>query len=54
LEYMDDGRYYQPKGFQAGFAQTVPIDAEGYVHCPQKPGLGADWDLDWLRAIGLG
>jgi L-alanine-DL-glutamate epimerase-like enolase superfamily enzyme len=53
LEYMDDGRYYQPEGFQAGFSQPYPIDAEGYAHCPQEPGLGGDWDFDWLQAIGL-
>jgi L-alanine-DL-glutamate epimerase-like enolase superfamily enzyme len=54
LEYMDDERYCQPEGFQAGFSQPYPIDAEGYAHCPQEPGLGADWDFDWLQAIGLG
>jgi L-alanine-DL-glutamate epimerase-like enolase superfamily enzyme len=53
LEYMDDGPFWQPKGFQVGFRETVPIDADGYVHCPQAPGLGIDWDLAWLRRIGL-
>ena len=51
---MDDGRYYQPEGFQSGFSRPFPIDAEGYAHCPQDPGLGAGWDFDWLQAIGLG
>jgi len=54
LEYMDDGLFYQPEAFQVGFARTMPIDDEGYVHCPQGPGLGADWDPEWLQAIGLG
>jgi L-alanine-DL-glutamate epimerase-like enolase superfamily enzyme len=53
LEYMDDGPFWQPTGFQVGFRETVPIDANGYVHCPKTPGLGIDWDLDWLRRIGL-
>jgi L-alanine-DL-glutamate epimerase-like enolase superfamily enzyme len=53
LEYMDDGAFWQPRGFQVGFRETVPIDADGYVHCPQSPGLGIDWDPDWLRQIGL-
>jgi L-alanine-DL-glutamate epimerase-like enolase superfamily enzyme len=53
LEYMDDGPFWQPKGFQVGFRETVPIDADGYVHCPQTPGLGVDWDQGWLRQIGL-
>jgi L-alanine-DL-glutamate epimerase-like enolase superfamily enzyme len=53
LEYMDDGPFWQPKGFQVGFRETIPIDADGYVHCPKAPGLGIGWDLDWLRQIGL-
>jgi L-alanine-DL-glutamate epimerase-like enolase superfamily enzyme len=54
LEYMDDGPFYQPEGFQAGFSRTIPLDEEGYVRCPQAPGLGAPWDRGWLRRIGLG
>ncbi len=53
LEYMDDGPFWQPAGFQVGFAHTVPV-VDGYVHCPDVPGLGIPWDEDWLRAIGLG
>ena len=53
LEYMDDGPYWQPKGFQVGFREVVPVDEEGYVHCPEVPGLGIEWDPDWLREIGL-
>jgi D-galactarolactone cycloisomerase len=53
LEYMDDGPFWQPEGFQVGFREVVPIDADGYVHCPETPGLGVDWDSDWLRQIGL-
>jgi hypothetical protein len=53
LEYMDDGRYWQPHGFQMGFREVVPIDADGTMHCTQTPGLGIDWDPDWLRRIGL-
>ena len=53
LEYMDDGPFWQPRGFQVGFKDVIPIDAEGYVRCPDTPGLGIDWDPDWLRQIGL-
>jgi L-alanine-DL-glutamate epimerase-like enolase superfamily enzyme len=54
LEYMDDGKWWQPRGFQVGFSEVVPIDDEGYVHVPDRPGLGVDWDREWLRSIGLG
>ena len=53
LEYMDDGPFWQPSGFQAGFEDIVPVDSRGYVHCPETPGLGVTWDMDWLRSIGL-
>jgi L-alanine-DL-glutamate epimerase-like enolase superfamily enzyme len=26
------------------------IDAEGYVHVPQSPGLGLDLDWDYINA----
>ena len=54
LEYMDDGPFWQSGGFQVGFRNVVPVDEEGYVHCPQTPGLGIDWDEGWLAEIGLG
>lgn len=54
LEYMDDGPFWQPEGFQVGFREVVPVDGDGYVHCPTGPGLGVDWDQDWLASIGLG
>ncbi len=53
LEYMDDGPFWQPEGFQVGFQDIVPVDPEGYVHCPDAAGMGVDWDLDWLTSIGL-
>jgi D-galactarolactone cycloisomerase len=53
LEYMDDTRYWTPEGFQVGFREVVPIDAEGYVHCPPSAGLGIPWDPAWLERIGL-
>ncbi|MCD6285117.1 MAG: mandelate racemase/muconate lactonizing enzyme family protein [Anaerolineae bacterium] len=53
LEYMDDGPFWQPAGFQVGFEDIVPVDSQGYVHCPETPGLGVVWDMDWLRSIGL-
>jgi D-galactarolactone cycloisomerase len=53
LEYMDDTEYWQPRGFQVGFEQVIPVDSEGCVHCPSEAGLGIRWDLAWLRAVGL-
>jgi L-alanine-DL-glutamate epimerase-like enolase superfamily enzyme len=44
LEYMYDPGFWNPEGFQAGFEAPYPVDRQGYVHAPQKPGLGAPWD----------
>ena len=49
LEYMYDPGFWNPEGFQAGFAQPYPIDKEGYVHAPASPGLGIEWDPKFLR-----
>jgi L-alanine-DL-glutamate epimerase-like enolase superfamily enzyme len=54
LEYMDDGPFWQPRGFQVGFQDVIPVDEDGCVRCPRAPGLGIQWDPDWLRGIGLG
>jgi L-alanine-DL-glutamate epimerase-like enolase superfamily enzyme len=54
LEYMDDGEFWQPAGFQVGFEHVMPLDDEGNVRCPDGPGLGIPWDEDWLASIGLG
>ncbi len=53
LEYMYDPGYWNPDGFQAGFAAPYPVDREGYVHAPRKPGLGIEWDKTFLRKHGL-
>lgn len=44
LEYMYDPGFWNPDGFQAGFEAPYPVDRQGYVHAPEKPGLGAPWD----------
>jgi D-galactarolactone cycloisomerase len=49
LEYMYDPGFWNPEGFQAGFTRPYPIDRQGYVHAPTSPGLGIDWDRDFLR-----
>jgi len=54
LEYMDDGPFWWPRGFQVGFSEVVPLDADGCVRCPDTPGLGVEWDTDWLASGGLG
>ncbi len=53
IEYMYDPGYWNPTGFQAGFAEPFPIDAEGYMHAPALPGLGITWDRDFFRKHGL-
>ena len=53
LEYMYDPGFWNPEGFQAGFARPYPIDQEGYVHAPAAPGLGIEWDRAFLRQHGL-
>lgn len=53
LEVMDDPGHWNPEGFQVGFTRPVLPDADGYVGCPQAPGLGADWDPGWLAEHDL-
>ena len=53
LEHMDDGPFWQARGFQVGFRQPVPIQPDGTVRCPDAPGLGIDWAPAWLERIGL-
>jgi L-alanine-DL-glutamate epimerase-like enolase superfamily enzyme len=53
LEYMDDGPFWTPRGFQVGFREVIPVDEDGCVRCPDTPGLGVDWDPKWLQEIGL-
>ncbi len=53
LEYMYDPGFWNPEGFQAGFAQTYPIDKEGYIHAPATPGLGIEWDRTFFKKHGL-
>jgi L-alanine-DL-glutamate epimerase-like enolase superfamily enzyme len=53
IEYMYDPGYWDPSGFQAGFAELYPIDSEGYMHAPNRPGLGIVWDQEFLKRHGL-
>jgi L-alanine-DL-glutamate epimerase-like enolase superfamily enzyme len=53
LEYMYDPGFWNPDGFQAGFAAVYPVDKAGYVHAPDKPGLGIDWDRGFFAKHGL-
>jgi len=53
VEYMYDPGYWNPAGFQAGFVEPWPVDKEGYLHAPSKPGLGAEWDKEFFRKHGL-
>ncbi|MFN0166795.1 MAG: mandelate racemase/muconate lactonizing enzyme family protein [Bryobacteraceae bacterium] len=53
LEYMYDPGYWNPEGFQAGFEAPYPVDRQGFIHAPEKPGLGAPWDRQFFRKHGL-
>jgi len=53
LEYMYDPGFWNADGFQAGFASTYPVDKTGYVHAPDAPGLGIDWDRKFFQKYGL-
>ncbi|HBY58331.1 MAG TPA: hypothetical protein DEH78_00810 [Solibacterales bacterium] len=53
LEYMYDPGFWNPEGFQVGFAAPWPVDRSGYVQAPEKPGLGAPWDRAFFRKHGL-
>lgn len=44
LEYMYDPGFWNAEGFQAGFEAPYPVDKQGFIHAPEKPGLGAPWD----------
>ena len=49
LEYMFDPGFWNPDGFQAGFEAPYPVDKQGYIHAPEKPGLGAPWDRKFFE-----
>ena len=53
LEYMYDPGFWNPEGFQAGFARPYPIDEEGFIHAPDAPGLGIEWDRKFFEKHGL-
>ncbi len=53
IEYMYDPGYWNPAGFQAGFASMYPIDKDGYMHAPTAPGLGIEWDPAFFKTHGL-
>ena len=53
LEYMYDPGFWSAEGFQPGFAELYPVDKEGYMHAPDKPGLGINWDPAFFRKHAL-
>jgi uncharacterized protein (DUF433 family) len=40
LEHMYDPGFWNPEGFQAGFAEPWPVRKDGHVEAPEAPGLG--------------
>jgi L-alanine-DL-glutamate epimerase-like enolase superfamily enzyme len=53
LEYMYDPGFWNPEGFQAGFAAPYPVDKSGFVYAPSAPGLGVEWDRKFFQRHGL-
>ena len=53
LEYMYDPGFWNPEGFQAGFAAPYPIHKDGYMYAPDAPGLGIEWDRAFFRKHAL-
>ena len=50
FEYMYDPGFWNPEGFQAGFVQTLSRwTKKGMSTRPTAPGLGIQWDRDFLR-----
>ena len=44
--------YPHPEGiYDIAMKDTIRLDKEGYVHVPQKPGLGVDIDWDEVRKL---
>ena len=53
LEYMHDPGYWSAGGIPGRFRRPYPVDKDGYVHAPSKPGLGIDWDRNFFQKHGL-
>lgn len=53
IEYMYDPGYWNPAGFQAGFAELYPLGPDGTIHAPDLPGMGITWNRDFFRRHGL-
>ena len=32
-----------------GMKTPIQVDAEGYAHPPELPGIGVDWDWDFIE-----
>jgi L-alanine-DL-glutamate epimerase-like enolase superfamily enzyme len=50
IEYMYDPAGCTPEIWQALLSEPLRIDAEGYVHVPQRPGLGIELNEDLIGA----
>lgn len=51
LEYPYDPPNFTEAERDWMFTEPFTIDSDGYVHLPQKPGLGVDLDEDRLKAL---
>ncbi len=49
IEFPYDPPNWTPETRDFIFAEPLRIDSEGYVHLPQKPGLGLEFDEDKLK-----
>lgn len=52
LEVWHDAPCMTSDIFQWYLKEPLKIDAEGYVHVPQKPGLGVELDEDKIKSFG--
>jgi L-alanine-DL-glutamate epimerase-like enolase superfamily enzyme len=50
---MYDPGYWNAEAFQVGFAAPYMPDKEGYLHAPDGPGLGIQWDRKFFQKYGL-
>ncbi|MCY3777998.1 MAG: mandelate racemase/muconate lactonizing enzyme family protein, partial [Candidatus Aminicenantes bacterium] len=50
----DNGSFYEhsvpQKPYEYGMVDVIRSDSDGYVHAPQKPGLGLDVDWEQMQS----
>ena len=49
IEYFYDPPGFPREVFQGLLSEPLNVDADGYIHLPQKPGLGVELDDDFIQ-----